>query len=219
MPPKLKLAWATHEAAKFACENWHYSGRMPAGKIVKIGVWENDEFKGVILFSRGASPFLLKRYGISQYEGCELTRVAMRSHDHSISKMVSIAIKMLSKSNPGLKLIVSFADPNEGHVGGIYQAGNWIYTGETGETVEWFIDGKYFHTRGAYANRNRAERIRRKVPKYRYLYPLDSRLKKMVESLRKPYPKKRVGSKETVATPDQGVEASVNLSPTLHSKT
>lgn len=70
----LKIDWATHEAAKFACEKWHYSETMPVPPIVKIGVWENSKFIGVILFSRGASPDLLKPYGLTQYQGCELTR-------------------------------------------------------------------------------------------------------------------------------------------------
>jgi hypothetical protein len=30
--PELKIDWASHEAAKYACENWHYSKCLPAGK-------------------------------------------------------------------------------------------------------------------------------------------------------------------------------------------
>lgn len=32
----LKVDWATHEAAKFSCENFHYSRSLPAGKSVKV---------------------------------------------------------------------------------------------------------------------------------------------------------------------------------------
>ena len=51
--PKLKVDWATHEAAKHSCVNWHYSKCLPAGKLVKIGAWENSKFIGVVIFSRG----------------------------------------------------------------------------------------------------------------------------------------------------------------------
>jgi trehalose 6-phosphate synthase/phosphatase len=38
--PVLKLDWCSHEAAKYACEKWHYSGRVPTSKSARIGVWE-----------------------------------------------------------------------------------------------------------------------------------------------------------------------------------
>ncbi|MFZ8899831.1 MAG: hypothetical protein ACO20X_14970 [Alphaproteobacteria bacterium] len=73
----LKIDWASYKAAKYACENWHYSGLMPSfGKSVKIGVWENGDFKGVVVFGRGANKHLLTPYGLSQDEGCELVRIA-----------------------------------------------------------------------------------------------------------------------------------------------
>lgn len=40
----LKLDFCSYQAAKFACENFHYSKSTPAGKIIKIGVWENERF-------------------------------------------------------------------------------------------------------------------------------------------------------------------------------
>jgi hypothetical protein len=39
----LRIDWATHAAAKYACENWHYSGCMPVGKLVKVGAWESGK--------------------------------------------------------------------------------------------------------------------------------------------------------------------------------
>ena len=43
---ELKLDWCSYEAAKYACEHWHYSKCMPVGKTVKIGVWENKKYIG-----------------------------------------------------------------------------------------------------------------------------------------------------------------------------
>ena len=75
----LRLDWCSHEAAKYAVEHWHYSGTMPVPPIIKIGVWENEKYIGAVLFSRGASSNLYNPYGITQYQGCELTRVAFSS--------------------------------------------------------------------------------------------------------------------------------------------
>ena len=47
MQPELKIDWATHKAAKYACENWHYSKCLPSGKTVKLGVWEDNNFIGI----------------------------------------------------------------------------------------------------------------------------------------------------------------------------
>lgn len=187
---KLKIDWATHEAAKHACTNWHYSGCLPSGKIVKIGVWENDRFIGVVLFSRGASPFLLKKYSITQYEGCELTRIALSNHESPVSRIVKVALQFLKKSCPGLKLVVSFADPEEGHHGGVYQAGNWVYTGRSNSTVEYYVRGKWRHVRGAYYDKTDATPVRTRQGKHRYLIALTNEMREKISILSKPYPKR-----------------------------
>ncbi|MFE9277177.1 Mom family adenine methylcarbamoylation protein [Paenibacillus glucanolyticus] len=59
----LRVDWATHEAAKFSCENFHYSRSLPAGKSVKVGAWEDGQFIGVVIFSRGATQNIGSPYG------------------------------------------------------------------------------------------------------------------------------------------------------------
>jgi len=103
---KLKIDWASHEAASYACLNWHYSKRMPRFKLVKIGAWENDKFIGVVLFGWGATQDLVKPYGLKMTQGCELTRIALKEHKSPVSKIMALAIKFLKKSNPGIRLIV-----------------------------------------------------------------------------------------------------------------
>ena len=184
-----RIDWATHAAASHACEHWHYSGCLPSGKIVKLGVWEQGKFVGVVLFSRGASPYLLEKYAISQYEGCELTRVALSKHATPVSRIMKVALLFLRKACPGLRLVVSFADPEEGHHGGIYQAGNWVYTGRSSSTIEYFLKGKWRHVRGAYYDKTAATPTRTRQGKHRYLMPLDADMRRKIEQLRQPYPK------------------------------
>lgn len=190
MNNELVLGWASHEAAKYACEKWHYSKCLPAGKLVRVGVWEGGKFIGVVLFSRGASPFLLKRYGMSQENGCELTRVALAKHSSPVSRIVKISLMLLKKACPGVRLVVSFADPEEGHHGGIYQAGNWIYTGTSSETIEYYVNGKWTHTRGAFYKKTSKTPARKRPGKHRYLMPLCSEISSRIASLAIKYPRR-----------------------------
>ena len=213
--PKLSLAWCSPEAALFAVKRWHYSKSLPTPPLVKIGVWEDDIFIGVVLFGRGASPSLLKPYGLTQIEGCELVRVALNSHKASASKIISIAIKMLRKANPGLRLVVSYADRNQGHTGAIYQAGNWVYTGETAKSTQ-YIDrtGRVWHERQVsvsgvstqYGSRRIVPRIKdckraELLPKHRYIYPLDEQMRTSINHLQRPYPKRQKDSSEPLGEP------------------
>ena len=196
-----KVDFCSYEAAKYSVINWHYSQTMPVGKLFKIGVWENDKFIGVVLFGRGANNNMLKPYKLEQIEGCELVRVALKSHKTPVTKIVSIAIKLLKKTNPKLKLIVSYADTGQNHLGVIYQAGNWIYTGINNKITEMKINGKREHSRSISAKYGTcdvmqlrekgldAERVE-STSKHRYLMPLTKEMRKQIELLKKPYPKK-----------------------------
>lgn len=201
---KLKVDWASHDAVKYACENWHYSKSVPVPPLVKIGVWEDEQFVGVVVFSRGASSNLLKPYGLKSTEGCELTRIALNKHQTPVSRIVRIAILFLKKNSQNLKLIVSFADPQYGHHGGVYQAGNWIYSGDTAKSKEYWYKGKRLHSRQVSEKGfNIQQGVKRKTVKpseclikntegkHRYLMPLDEEVAKRVKALSKPYPKKR----------------------------
>lgn len=200
---ELKLDWCSYEAAKYACEHWHYSKCMPVGKTVKIGIWENKKYIGCIIYSMGANKALMNPYGLTQFEGCELTRIALNKHITEVSRLVRISIAMLKKQSPGLKLIVSFADSGHEHIGGIYQAGNWIYTGDTKEEYEYYYAGRWMHRRSAGSLRGTISGLEKRGNGFRrrYLMPLDKEIAKQIESLRKPYPKKTSGGSVTVAQP------------------
>jgi hypothetical protein len=200
----LRIDWATHEAAKHACETWHYSKSVPVPPLVKIGAWEQGKFIGAVIFSRGANNNLLKPFGLSQTEGCELTRIALASHMSPVSRIVRLAIEFLKRNSPELRLIVSFADPSVGHHGGVYQAGNWTYTGRQPPTVEFIApDGKQWHGRmvskdgkkkvqGVYRKCWRTDQCKpvEKPGKHRYLMPLDDAMRTQIAPLAKPYPKR-----------------------------
>jgi hypothetical protein len=202
--PELKIAWATHEAAKYACENWHYSAVIPVGKLVKVGAWEDGKFIGCVIFGRGANNNMLKPFGLNADEGCELVRVALKEHQTPVSKILSFAIRFLKKQSPELRLVVSYADADQNHHGGIYQATNWIYDGlKNANTMGAFIINgkkthpKSVHSKGIKQNINAVKKhldpnatIFYTKGKHRYLMPLDNIMRDKLLPLSKPYPKR-----------------------------
>lgn len=198
----LRLDFCSAEAARFACEKWHYSEKLPTGKTVKIGVWEDGKFIGVVIFGRGVCPYIARPYGLQITEVCELCRVALTKHKASVTKIISISLKMLKKVCPKTKLVVSYSDLDENHHGGIYQAGNWIYEGIFGVgSIQFFLNDKKVHSRTVshrYGTSS-VNVIRQKVTnlkienskgKHKYLMPLDKEIAGIIAKKALPYPKR-----------------------------
>lgn len=229
--PTLRLDWCSHAAAKYAVEHWHYSRSLPTPPLVKIGVWEDERYVGVVLFSRGANNNLGKAFGLDSTEVAELTRVALTGHVTPVSRVLAVAVRMLRATAQGLQLIVSYADPSHDHHGGIYQAAGWVYCGQSPPSTE-YVDqsGKQWHGRmvsstGRKLVYGRSRTVLRHdectsvvVPgKHKYLYPLDDAMRAQISPLAKPYPKRlRAGSIAVDAPPFHGGEGGSIPTPALH---
>ncbi len=189
---ELKIDWASHESAKFACENWHYSKCLPVGKLVKVGAWENGKFIGVVLFGRGANRNMGSSYLLGQDECVELVRIALTKHQAPVSKIGAMAIRFLKKQSEGIKLIVSYADPDQGHHGGIYQAMNWIYKGPSSKSIKVWYKGKWTHKKTVDDAGVDQSNLKKKIVqgKHTYLFPLDDKVKERILPMSKPYPKR-----------------------------
>jgi hypothetical protein len=207
----LKIDWATHEAAKYACLNWHYSRCLPAGKLVKVGAWENGKFIGVVLFGRGANHNMVKGYGLEQDHGCELVRIALTSHVTPVSRIAAHAMRFLKRQSPNLRLIVSYADPEAGHHGGIYQAGNWVYRGVSAPAIKVWYNGKWSHKKTVDdAGVRQDNLLKKKVEgKHTYLMPLDAEMRELILPLSKPYPKRA----KQAMTDDQSAQRQGSTDP------
>ena len=188
----LLVDFCSYEAAKYAVMHWHYSKAMPVGKLVKVGAWENGQYIGAVLFGRGAIPNIGSPYKLAQTEICELVRVALDLHQTMVSKIISYSFRLLRIFNSGLRLIVSYADPQQGHNGSIYQAGNWVYVGDSQSDYEVFAGGKWMHRRSAVSRFGTSAGWNRKPypGRHKYLYPLDRAMRRQIAPLAQPYPKR-----------------------------
>lgn len=204
--PDLRLDWANAKQARYACRLWHYSRTLPTAPYNTVGVWEGGRFIGIVLFSRGNCPSIGKPFGLEQTEICELTRIALREHRTPVTRIIRIALTFLARRSPGLRMVVSYADPNQNHHGGIYQGAGWLFLGQTPESEEFISpSGKRIHARKVSVSgtvimpsgRVRAFRpnqcSRRMLPgKYKYAKVLNAgdSLHAMLAPKAEPYPKR-----------------------------
>ena len=191
----MKLEKASYKAIKYACLNFHYAKAIPINTFGYSVFNDNNEWCGVALFGTGASPQIGKQYNLSQGQVIEFVRMALNGKQYKTSKVLGKSIKLIKKDLPLVKLIVSYADQEQGHNGIIYQATNWYYLGEVKSPP--IIEGKHNKSMGGSIGAarkilGREPNVYLPKPKHKYLYPLDKSLIPLCKSLSKPYPKQAV---------------------------
>lgn len=213
----MRLAVANRKAIEYACLHFHYAKRVPQNTF-GINVYnDKNEWCGVVLYGLGATLNIGRPYGLFMGECVELVRVALNGKQEHTSQVVSASLKFLKKHCPCVRLVVSYADCDQNHLGTIYQATNWVYVGTTMKDTKdgsWLIHGKRVHSRtishwvqnrGGLKGLSREQFIHRYYDKdavecttkgkRKYLMPLDKRLRKKIQCLAKPYPKESTWKK------------------------
>jgi hypothetical protein len=106
----------------------------------------------------------------------ELTRLWIKDGTprNSESYLIGNTLKLVSK-----EIVVSFAEIQQGHIGYVYQATNWIYTGLSAKRTDWKIEGVEKHSQ-TIADQMTAAQVRAKYGdkfslvdrprKHRYVY-------------------------------------------------
>jgi hypothetical protein len=121
----------------------HYLHRRAPCSIA-FGLFLGDICKGVICYGTPSSSTL--RSGIAGIENksnvMELTRlwVCDSVPRNGESYLIGNTIKKATK-----EIIVSYAEIDQGHVGIVYQATNWLYTGLSAKRTNWVIEGMDKH--------------------------------------------------------------------------
>lgn len=196
----MRLTRATTKAIEYACKHYHYSKCNPLRSIGYNVYNGKDDWCGVILYGLGANVQIANPYGLSQGQVLELTRVALNGKQECTSQAVAMSLKELKKDYPLVRLVVSYADVDQHHLGTIYQATNWIYEGQKGAEIYYIVNGVKTHRR-TFANvygSSSIDIVREKYPdaekfvsqgKRKYLMPMDKKMRKQILPLSKPYPK------------------------------
>jgi hypothetical protein len=127
----------------FEVEPWllekHYAKRIPQ-IMFAFGLYKEEILVGVVTYGIPASPSLCMGICGKEYSEkvLELNRVCLLdNYKNEASFLVANSIKLLPKPS----IVVSYADKAQGHVGYVYQATNFIYTGLSANRVDWAIKG------------------------------------------------------------------------------
>lgn len=137
----------------------HYLHRKAPCSIA-FGLFRGEELKGVICYGTPSSAPL--RSGIAGPENAinviELTRLWVCD---SVPRNGESFLIGNTVRKAGKEIVVSFAEIEQGHIGTVYQATNWIYTGLSAKRTNWTIDGVSKHCQ-TLADKYTAEQIRAK---------------------------------------------------------
>jgi len=180
----------------------HYLHSMPGVVRECFAVYLADELVGGAVFTAGARHAHRLLQGAAPAHVLTLSRFWMDDGlpPNGESRVLGVILRDLARRRAH-KLVVSFADPAAGHVGTIYQASGWTYTGRTEAERYLIVDGLRVHPRSAstkYGSNSlghlrrtglRAERVM-SPPKHRYAYVLDPAWRWRLGGRREPYPKR-----------------------------
>tara|TARA_R110000868_G_C10725099_1_gene751114 strand:+ start:267 stop:881 length:615 start_codon:yes stop_codon:yes gene_type:complete len=176
----------------FEVEPWllekHYAKRMCPISYA-FGLYEDNNLVGVVTYGVPASPFLCMGVCGEEHKDIvlELNRLCLNDGiKNGASFLVGKSLHMLPKPT----IVVSYADTSMNHIGYIYQASNFIFTGTTKERTDMAgEDGK--HSRH---NLGISEKRVNRSAKHRYIYFVGNKYQKraLMNKLNysiEPYPK------------------------------
>jgi hypothetical protein len=172
--------------ARQLLEREHYLHSFPGGTKLAFGAFVGTRLLGALTLGAGPANAYCLVNGATSDDCLTLTRLWLSDKlpKNSESRFLGIVIRAL-KRNTSLKFLVSYADPAQGHLGTIYQATGWTYTGLSQATPLYDIgDGRKYHSRSlshSFGSHGLAHFQRhginvKLVPqesKHRYLYFLD----------------------------------------------
>jgi hypothetical protein len=184
----------------------HYAKRIPPISYA-FGAYQGTQLIGVVTYGTPVSSAL--RIGVCgelwMDNVIELNRLCCDNKKNVASTLVGRSLQMLPKPS----VVVSYADTEQGHIGYVYQATNFVYTGLSAKRTDWKLKGME-HLHGATVadmsrgQENRAQWMRDKFGddfylqdrsrKHRYVFFVGSKgqKKQMQSSLMydvEPYPK------------------------------
>ncbi len=196
------VSMISREEAKPFILDIHYAHRFPSISYV-YGLFDDGELIGVCSYGTPASSTLLKGVCGIEYKDRvkELNRLVLKyNRPNEASFFISQTFKLLPRN----LIIVSYADTSQNHIGVVYQATNFIYTGLSAKFKDPKVKGLEHQHHATYAHGMNNTELKEKFGdrlyyqerprKHRYIMFIGSKveIKKMKKALKYPildYPK------------------------------
>lgn len=164
--------------AKVVVEAMHY--RKTLGVFWEaFGLYEDNKLMGVICYGMPSAPISKHAFKDRDFRLYELTRLVIDGGNKNCASMlIADSLKLLNEQPSA---VISYADSALGHVGIVYQASNWLYTGATTSHDKlYMVNGKALHPMSirdqfgvtnpsVWAKENNVQTIN-PSPKHRYFY-------------------------------------------------
>lgn len=180
----------------------HYLHSLPGGTVLAFGVFGGSRLMGALTLGAGPANAYRLVDGAVADDCLTLSRFWLSDElpANSESRTIGIILRTMRKYSR-IGFLVSYADPSHGHLGIIYQATGWLYTGLSSATPLYDLgDGIGRHSRsiahiyGSHSLRYfKANGVPVKVipgnAKHRYIYFIDSSWYQRLRVPVLPYPK------------------------------
>lgn len=128
----------------------HYARRIPS-ITHSFGLFEYGDLVGVVTYGTPPSSTLCRGICGSDWQAfvIELNRLVLRNNKlNEASRLVGASLRMLPKPS----IVVSFADTAQQHLGVVYQATNFIYTGLSAKFTDPVVAGLEHQHHATYAH-------------------------------------------------------------------
>jgi len=206
---KVSLRPIDKRIARDMIEKNHYSGRLSSCRY-PLGIFydedsqhqffdKNEKLIGVACYGfpvgRRVVGSIFKEEIIQNKNILELTRLFIHDgYGKNIESLaISLSFKWMKQHAPNIKVLISYADPEQSHDGAIYQATNWIYQGcgdfqlaptyslRVNEEDDWMHSRSVYSKYGSAAPENLKKAIgrdfwlKKEASKHRYIYFLGNK--------------------------------------------
>jgi hypothetical protein len=177
--------------------NHHYSHKWTSCRY-SYGVYYDSKLIGCVVYGppvgRQAFASITKTIKLDRKEVMELTRLWIADGYGTNIESYSIGQTFKYLRNEGIRVLLSYSDPNVGHLGKIYQATNWLYQGNETMLVaacKYKINNEVLHIRTISARYGSVkDNVLKKIDpnyeklnelkKHRYLYILNKKERKEI---------------------------------------
>lgn len=143
----------------------HYARRICPISYA-FGAYSDNKLVGIVTYGTPvSSPLRIGIAGEKYAENVvELNRLCCDNERNIASIIVGRSLRMLPKPS----IVVSYADTAQGHIGYVYQATNFIYTGLSEKRTDWKVKGKENLHGATVADESRGQKNRAKWMREKY---------------------------------------------------